>query len=341
MNHQEIRTKARELLKPFCRVCPECNGVACRGEVPGMGGKGTGRAFMNNYDAIKKISLNMKVVHGVKDPDLSCQIFGETMSLPVIAAPMTGTQYNMGGKMTEPEFIRELIEGCHLANILPSLGDGETKNLLMEGIHTLNELNHKGLVFIKPWLNEELKSRMSMLNPELTPAFGTDLDGCGLVFMNKNGMGVYPKSEAEIREIKKASRMPFIIKGIMTVEDAIACYKAGADAIVVSNHGGRVLDCARGTAEVLPEIASKLKGKLTILVDGGIRDGVDVFKMLALGADAVLIGRPFVTYAFGGGRDGVALYVEKLRAELKSTMLLTGAANLQEITSEKIHSHNN
>ncbi len=340
MTHQEIRTKARELLMPLCRVCPECNGVACRGEVPGMGGKGTGLAFINNYNALKQISLNMRVIHGVKNPDTSCELFGQKMTLPVFGAPMTGTMYNMGGKLTETEFTKAFVEGCVQAGIMASLGDGETEQLLLDGLKVLEETGKKGLVFIKPWLNEELLRRVAKVNPALTPAVGSDLDGCGLTYMNKLGMGVYPKTQTELKElidgVDVSVKLPFIVKGILTVEDAVACSEAGAKAIVVSNHGGRVLDHARPTAEVLPEIAEKLKGKLTILVDGGVRDGVDVFKMLALGADGVLIGRPFVTYAFGGGSEGVAMYVEKLKAELKSTMLLTGAATIADIKPSMI-----
>lgn len=336
MTHQEIRTKARELLMPLCRVCPECNGVACRGEVPGMGGKGTGLSFINNYNALKAINLNMRVVHGVKEADTSCELFGQSMALPVFGAPMTGTRYNMGGKLTEYEFTKAFVEGCAQAGIMASLGDGETEQLLLDGLNVLEETGQKALVFIKPWLNEELLRRIAKVNPALCPAVGSDLDGCGLTYMNKLGMGVYPKTQAELTDLLDSVKLPFIVKGVLTVEDALACYNAGAKGIVVSNHGGRVLDCARPTAQVLPEIARQLKGKLTILVDGGVRDGVDVFKMLALGADGVLIGRPFVTYAFGGGSEGVAMYVDKLKAELKSTMLLTGAATVADIKPEMI-----
>lgn len=94
--------------------------------------------------------------------------------------------------------------------------------------------------------------------------------------------------------------MKFLLKGIMTVEDAIAAERAGCDGIVVSNHGGRVLDHTPGTIEVLPAIAEQVKGRMAVLMDGGIRDGFDVLKALAFGADAVLIGRPFCLAAVGG-----------------------------------------
>ena len=106
---------------------------------------------------------------------------------------------------------------------------------------------------------------------------------------------------------------------------------AGASGIVVSNHGGRVLDQCPATAEVLPAIVDAVGGKMTILVDGGIRTGMDVFKALALGADAVLIGRPFVNMVYGGGAEGVQVYVDKLKAELADTMAMCGAHKLSDI----------
>lgn len=92
-----------------------------------------------------------------------------------------------------------------------------------------------------------------------------------------------------------------------------------------------MLDQCPSTAEVLPAIADAVGGKLTILVDGGIRSGMDVFKALALGADAVLIGRPFVTMVYGAGAEGVQVYVDKLRAELADTMVMCGAHSLSDI----------
>ena len=100
---------------------------------------------------------------------------------------------------------------------------------------------------------------------------------------------VVPKNVEALKELKTATTLPFIVKGIMTVEDALLAVEAGADAIVVSKQGGRVLDCTPGEAEVLPHIADAVKGKITILVDGGVRSGVDVVKMIGLGADGVLI----------------------------------------------------
>ena len=128
------------------------------------------------------------------------------------------------------------------------------------------------------------------------------------------------------------------VENISLIASSIMSKKlaAGADAIVVSNHGGRVLDQCPATAEVLEEIAKAVKGKMKIFVDGGIRSGVDVFKALALGADGVIICRPFVTAAYGGGTDGVQLYIERIGSELADMMAMCGANSLKEITKDMI-----
>jgi isopentenyl diphosphate isomerase/L-lactate dehydrogenase-like FMN-dependent dehydrogenase len=111
-----------------------------------------------------------------------------------------------------------------------------------------------------------------------------------------------PKTVAELREVARATRMPLVVKGIMTPEQALKAGEAGAKGIVVSNHGGRRIDHTPGTAEVLPAIADKVKGKLVILADGCVHYGIDVFKYVAPGADAVLVAAIWGA-AFGGGRE--------------------------------------
>lgn len=336
MNDKEIKDKARELLKPFCRVCPSCNGVACRGEVPGMGGKGSGVSFMKNYDDLSAIGLKMETLHGIDKVDTSYEIFGQKMDIPVFAAPVSGAVLNMGGKLTEKEYITAVVNGCIDGNIIPMVGDSALPTFLTDNLDALKNTTKPGIVFIKPWDNEDIKNKMELAYKSNVCAIGVDIDAAGLSTLKMHGKSVSPKTMEQLKDLVKSSKLPFIAKGVLTVKDAQVCYEAGVDAIVVSNHGGRVLDYAISSVEALPEIVEKFKGKMKIFADGGVRSGVDVFKLLALGADAVLIGRPFVTYSFGGGREGVKFYVDKLKSELSSTMMLTGTKDISSINTDMI-----
>jgi len=319
---------------PQCRMCKECDGVACRGEVPGMGGKGTGASFIRNVEALKRITLNLKTIHEVKEADLSYTLFGHSMRMPVMPAPVTGVNINMGNKMSEKDYIRGVVKGSEQVGILPMVGDSAFKSFLEDNLSVLQEENMAGIPFIKPWNQDELFARIDLAMASNPVAIGVDIDSAGLDTLKIHGHRVDPKSLEELKAIKAYLTVPFIVKGIMTAEEALIAAEAGADAIVVSNHGGRVLDHARATISVLPEIAQAVNGKIPVLADGGIRSGVDVFKFLALGADAVLIGRPFAQYAIGGGEEAVALYANKIAQELRGAMLLTGIKDLASLKAE-------
>jgi isopentenyl diphosphate isomerase/L-lactate dehydrogenase-like FMN-dependent dehydrogenase len=145
---------------------------------------------------------------------------------------------------------------------------------------------------------------------------------------------VYRKSISDLKELSGSTGLPFIVKGVMCAEDALAAVDTGADAVVVSNHGGRVMDHTPGTAEVLPDIAGALKGKAVIFVDGGVRTGYDVLKMLALGADGVLVGRDIVRAAVGGGIEGVKVHMEYVKKTLAKAMLMTGCPSIKDISKD-------
>ncbi|WP_411678888.1 alpha-hydroxy-acid oxidizing protein [Clostridium thailandense] len=337
MNYKEVLKNARENLNGSCRVCPVCNGKACSGEVPGMGGKGTGDAFLANVESLDSYKLNMRVIHDAKNPDTSIELFGKKMEVPVFAAPVSGTTLNMGGKFTEEEYISWVIGGCLDAGIYPMVGDTAVDSFLITNLDQLKKFNGEGIAIIKPWENSNVIKKIKLAEEAGAFAVGMDIDAAGLITLALHGKPVGPKTVEEIKEIVDSTKLPFILKGIMTADEAELAVKAGVDAIVVSNHGGRVLDQTPGIADVLPEIAEAVKGKVTILADGGVRTGVDVLKLLALGADAVLVGRPFVTASFGGQQEGVKLYIDSLKSELKSAMVLTGCKSVKDVSDRILY----
>ncbi len=334
MNYEQILENARQKMKGYCRVCKICDGRACAGEVPGMGGVGSGYSFTANLRALSRWQLNMRTIHGAKDPDTSCRLFDLNLKTPILAAPITGTPYNMGGAISEREFIGAVISGCRKAGSLGFSGDGADPAMYDSGIEAITAESGWGIPVIKPRSQEAVIERVRRAEAAGAKAVGMDIDGAGLITMALKGQPVGPKTKEELEEIIGSTKLPFILKGIMTADEAVTAAEAGAAAIVVSNHGGRILDYTPGAADVLPEIVEAVKStgkKLAVLADGGVRFGADVLKLLALGADAVLIGRPVIFGAFGGGEEGVRLIVEKMTDELKAAMILTGCANLDEI----------
>ena len=334
LTYNQVMAKAREVLYPTCRVCPECNGVACAGEVPGLGGFGSGKSFQNNFTALQRVELKQRTIHDVSKPDSSITLFGQKLAFPALGAPTGGTSYNMGNKMTEEGFIEAIIGGCAAAGTVGSVADGigDPIDIYERRLNKLRELGFKAIGGVKPRTQEEIILRMKKAEAAGVIAISMDIDSAGRAARATAGQTVEPKDVRKLRELVKATKLPFIVKGIMTLEEAQKAREAGVAAIVVSNHGGRVLDHTPGTAEVLPAIADKLKGKIVILADGTVKYGHDVIKYVALGADAVLVGRHIVRGAHGGGKDGVALLMTRMRQELVDAMVLTGCANVKAIS---------
>jgi len=333
---EDVLKVAREKLYPRCRVCPECDGVACSGEVPGMGGKASGKAFRNNIEALAQYEFNLSTFHDVKKPVTSIELFGQKLSMPILSGITGGVTYNMGlqGKVTEEEYITGIIEGCVKAGTIGFAADGigDPLSVYETRLKTVAKYPGQAAAQIKPRTQKEIIERIRLLEKAGAPFFAIDIDSAGRAARALPGKTVEPKTLQQLREIAKSTKLPFVIKGIMTVDEASKAVDIGAAGIVVSNHGGRVLDHTPGTAKILEPIADKVKGQITVLVDGGIRYGFDVLKMLALGADAVLVGRPLVRGSVGGGPDGVALMLNQMKAELIVGMTLTGTADVKNVS---------
>ena len=334
MTYEEVRNRAREMMIPRCYVCPECNGRGpCVGQVPGFGGMGASRGFQANYDSLAAVQLNSRVVHSVHVPDTSIDFFGTKISMPVIAAPTGGTTYNMGGKLTEEEFVNAICGGCNKAGTLGAVADGIGDPLLVyeKRLQTLKEHGYKAIVGLKPRLQKDIIERMRLAEEAGIIALTIDLDSAGRAARATKGQTVEPKTFEQLKELVKASKLPLLFKGIMTPDEAELCINAGAAGIVVSNHGGRTLADTPGTAAVLPRIVDKVNGRCFVMVDGTLARGTDVEKYVAMGANCTLAGRHFVRAAHGGLADGVALFANKMKNELAVAMVLTGAQTVKDI----------
>jgi isopentenyl diphosphate isomerase/L-lactate dehydrogenase-like FMN-dependent dehydrogenase len=296
-----------------------------------MGGIGTGSAFTANVTALASLRFNMRVIHDVTDPKTEISLLGRNLSLPVLAAPIGGVSFNMGGKVEEEAYVHSVLEGCKEMGTLGCTGDGVPDFIHEAGFSVIRALDGAGIAFIKPWQDKELGDKLQKAADAGASIVGMDLDAAGLFTLRLMGRPVFPRPAEALAEIIGKSDMKWILKGIMTPEEAEKAVDLGADAIVVSNHGGRVLDHTPGTAEVLEAVTAAVGGRITVLADGGVRTGADVLKMLALGADAVMIGRPFSVAAVGGFKEGVIAYLEQIRTEMIQAMILTGTSDAASV----------
>ena len=253
-----------------------------------------------------------------------------------MAAPIGGLAVNFPKliHMSEEQYFEAIIGGCVDAGSMGSIGDIQSNPLSVTKGHydAAGRFPGKVIAGIKPRPNENLISIIRLAEAAKAFMITIDIDSAGRGWMDASkSTAVEPKTVAQLRELVRSTKIPIIVKGIMTPDDALLAGDAGAAGICVSNHGGRVLDHSSATADVLPAIADKVKGKMVILVDGCVHYGTDVLKYVALGADAVLVGRHLWRAAHGGGRQGVALFMKTMRDELTAAMVLTAVPTVAAI----------
>lgn len=336
MDYQEVIKNARGNIGPYCKACPVCNGAACGNTMPGPGAKGGGDLAMRNYRKWQEIRINMDTICEQKELNTEVELFGKRFAYPFFAGPVGAVKLHYGEKYTDQQYNEILLKGCADNGIAAFTGDGTDYNVMIEATAAICGLGGMGIPTVKPWDLDTIREKMELVKKSGAFAVAMDIDAAGLPFLQNLNPPAGSKSVDELKEIVKMAEIPFILKGVMTPKGALKALEAGVQGIIVSNHGGRVLDQCPASAEVLPSIVKAVGGQMKVFVDGGIRTGVDVFKALALGADAVLIARPFVTAVYGGAEDGVRAYVNKLAAELTDTMKMCGAYTLEDISGEMI-----
>lgn len=336
MTYDEVLKSARGNMGPYCKVCPVCNGVACKNQMPGPGAKGVGDNAVRNYQKWQEIRVNMDTIHENKPIDTSVELFGRTFKYPFFAGPVGAMTLHYGEKYDDLAYNNLLVDACAKGGIAAFTGDGTNAKVMEGATAAIKAAGGLGIPTVKPWNLETIREKMELVKASGSFAVAMDIDGAGLPFLKNLTPPAGSKTVEELREVAEMAGVPFIIKGIMTRRGALKAKDAGAAAIVVSNHGGRVLDQCPATAEVLEDIVEAVGGRMKILVDGGLRSGVDVFKALAMGADGVLLGRPFVTAVYGGAAEGVQCYIDKIGGELEDTMRMCGANTISDISRDMI-----
>jgi 4-hydroxymandelate oxidase len=330
------RSVARKMLTGICGEYPVCDGQSDRicsgqkfGASIGFGGAGQGKTFEANYNSLQGYKLKMRVIKEHHEPEMSISLFGKEIAIPVMGASLSGVKVSMNDVSQEDSFYRGLLKGAMGAGSLGLVGNTPRSPDDL-GVRIVGENKGWGIPILKPQSQDRLIQLIQLAEEMDVIAVGVDLEGAGSTFWTSSSKRVYRKSEKDIKELVDSTEKPMIFKGIMSIEDAVKVLDSGAKACYVSNHGGRVLDGGQGMAEVLPDIANEISGKIPILADGAVRTGYDVLKVLALGADVALIGRPLARLSVAGGEVAVKMYYNYVKEDLKRAMILTGCNNLED-----------
>ncbi len=288
--------------------------------------------FRRNPQAFHHYLFRQKIFHDVSEPDTCVELFGKTLPTPAITAPVGS--FSLIGKDAE----REVAEGCDRAGAMMFVSQA-AKFSPKEWRHA----DKSPLVFMA-YMNrgrDEVSAYAKLAEDLGFAAVGITVDtvrpvkiGDEVPLSTKDGKPRrgHKSTIKDIEWMKQQVSLPVVIKGIMGGEDAQAAVNAGADALVVSNHGGRILDYNRAAVEALPEVIDAIGKNTPVLLDSGIRSGGDIVKALALGARAVLVGRPVAWGVGAFGAPGVERVFAILAEEMQRVLTLTGVARIGDVT---------
>lgn len=302
----------------------------------------------------RRIRLAPRVLVDVSEIDVRTQILGQQFELPVLLAPAafhrlchaegelaTVAGANRGGaSLVLSSFSTVAVEEITAAAKHPvwfQLYFQEDKGLTQEMVRRAEAAGCKALCVTvdTPVLGARLRESRAQF--ELPKDFKLPNLNLGAVSHRPQRSAIYSEllnprlTWKDVEWLCSVAKIPVLLKGVLNPLDATLALNTGVAGLIVSNHGARNLDTLPSTAEALPGVAEKVGGKLAVLVDGGIRRGTDVLKALAMGANAVLIGRPYLYALAVGGDAGVARAIEILRTELMMAMALTGHTAIKQI----------
>jgi len=333
LNEGMIRKNALEKLSGVCSVCRVCDGVECAGWVPGIGSRGLGTGFQRSLNFLKRYVILPDLLKPMDNLNTGSTLFGIPLDLPVLAAPISNIKMNLKGFYREEEFNRILLRGAKKAGSIGCIAETEMEDRedrIDSLIKPISDVYGHGIPFFNPSHGE------TRTLENIHQVFETGVKVCGLSLDQRDSRSASLINERWLSDIIERSPVPVIVKGILNEKNALEALRAGAKGIILSNRGGRILECLPSGIEVLEKIRTSVKENALIIVDGGIRSGEDVFKALCLGADLVMVGRPLVISLAGAQEDGVAFSLSRMREELREAMLTSGAKTVKDIEAGMI-----
>lgn len=342
--------------------------VAARASVPSPvwdfveGGSGAELSLAANREALDALYLVPQVLRDVSEVSMACRMLGTPGGMPVAVAPMAYQRLlHAEGELAVARaaaaagipFTVPLLSSVAMERVAAAgarmwfqaywLRD---RGLLMELICRAEAVGCRALVFTVdvPRMGRRLRDmRSGFALPDHVSAAHLTVDGASAAQRGTDGVSAVAAHTKEIFDqslswndlewLRERTTLPLVLKGVLAPEDAVRAARAGVQALIVSNHGGRQLDGAPPGIEMLPRVREAVEGECELLVDGGIRSGTDVLRALALGASGVLLGRPVLHGLAAGGEQGVTRVLTLLREELDDAMALSGCGTTAEASS--------
>lgn len=311
-----------------------------------------------NRDAFDKVKLRMRRLIDPTQVDMTTTLFGKEWPTPIVLCPVSAQRaFHADGEVATARAAKAKNHLQILSTVATTSVEEVTQergapvwyqlyaltdwNATLEMIHRAEAVGTEVLVFtvdLAAGSNRETLERMKRIDTRNCPTCHSENRFERRPMIPKiDGIDFEGKLTWQyVDKLKAATKMKLVVKGIETAEDAQLCLDHGVDGIIISNHGGRASETGRGTLESLPEMANVVKGKIPLLIDGGFRRGTDVFKALALGADAICIGRPYIWGLAAFGQEGVEAVLQILRNELEMTMGQAGTATIKAINKSSI-----
>jgi isopentenyl diphosphate isomerase/L-lactate dehydrogenase-like FMN-dependent dehydrogenase len=297
-----------------------------------MGAAESGATFRRNQRALGRFLFRQRIFHDVTQPDTSIELFGRKLPIPAAIAPVGS--FSLISHSAE----RQVAEAAGRAGVMMFVSHAAKPT-----VRDWAQMTPAPLVFMA-YLSRGRDAVLDQAKQAQELGFaavGITMDvvmpvklGDQVPLSTKDGKPRRGQtaSPKDIEWLKQNVALPVVIKGIMSAVDARVAVEAGADALIVSNHGGRILDFNRAAIEALPEVVDAVGQKVAVLLDSGIRTGGDVVKAVALGAKAVLVGRPIGWGVGAAGAEGVQRVIDLLSEEMRRVLIMTGTAAIRDAT---------
>lgn len=327
-------------------------------------GAGNGESKQANRDAFAKFVIQPRRLQGIDSVDTSVEIFGERWNSPIFLSPTNGhkafhstgevgsalgasaagvTQILSSLSNTAVEQVNEVKSDKPVwFQLYPSNDEDIRYEVVRRAedagcsviVVTVDDIGGRGSEISAPYTNLDDRDCRICHQRELGMQTFVQRKPMFAPYRNIPGFNISDENINfdDIRRLRDQVKGKLVVKGIMHPDDALGCLDAGADGILVSNHGGRIDSGGLGTLDALPRIANAVQGRMTLFLDGGVRRGTDVYKAMAMGADAVGFGRPYLWGLAAFGAEGVTHCVQLVEAELRRAMVQAGASSMAGVT---------